>query len=245
MMRFVDIMYALPYILFVIILVVIFGRIAGAAVRRHRVPRMADHGAHRARADAVASRSASSSRRRKAGGARALHHHLPPHRAQPHRPGGDLRDADRSRDHPHRELPLLSRPRRAGAADLAGHADLVRRAGGRDAALDAVRPGRRPRQPAALPHLSSATACATRSTPRIARHGTMSSPSTTSRRHLRPAPAEVHAVSRPEFHPRRRARRWPWSAKAARARARPSSPSWACWPRTAGRRAAPCWATST
>jgi ABC-type dipeptide/oligopeptide/nickel transport system permease subunit len=53
MMRFVDIMYALPYILFVIILVVIFGRSPGAALRWHRLPRMADHGAYRARADPV------------------------------------------------------------------------------------------------------------------------------------------------------------------------------------------------
>ena len=139
MMRFVDIMYALPYILFVIILVVIFGRSSGAAVRRHRLPRMADHGAHRARADAVASRSASSSRRPGPAGAKPwtiIFRHIVPNLTGPVVIYATLTIPEIILTESF--LSYLG-PGRAGAADLAGHADLGRRAGGRGAALDADR----------------------------------------------------------------------------------------------------------
>ncbi|MDF2981890.1 MAG: transporter permease subunit [Devosia sp.] len=140
MMRFVDIMYALPYILFVIILVVIFGRspvllfVGIGCLEWLTIARVHRGGEGR--------------------WGRALHHHLPPYRTQPHRSGGDLCDAHHSRDHHHGELPLLSRPRCAGTADLARHADLVRRSGCRGAAVDAVHPSRHPRHHAALPVVS-------------------------------------------------------------------------------------------
>ena len=73
MMRFVDIMYALPYILFVIILVVIFGRnrrccSSWASAVSNGSPWRASCAGRRS----VAQADASSSRRHKAGGARAL-----------------------------------------------------------------------------------------------------------------------------------------------------------------------------
>ena len=52
MMRFVDILYSLPLLFFIIILVTVFGRNIYPGVRRHRRRRVADHVAHRARPDA-------------------------------------------------------------------------------------------------------------------------------------------------------------------------------------------------
>ena len=53
MMRFVDILYSLPFMFFVIILMVVFGRNIILLFVAHRRGRVADHGAHRARPDAV------------------------------------------------------------------------------------------------------------------------------------------------------------------------------------------------
>ena len=52
MMRFVDIVYALPYVFIVIILSTLFpARQSRGAVHRHRRGGLADHGAYRARPD--------------------------------------------------------------------------------------------------------------------------------------------------------------------------------------------------
>src|SRR5690606_33735627 len=80
-------------------------------------------------------------------------HHHAAHRPEPYRTGRDLRHADHPRNHHHRELPVVSRSGRAGAADVAGNADLVRCAGSRGLALDAARACKRPRHHAVLPHL--------------------------------------------------------------------------------------------
>ena len=49
MMRIVDILYSIPFIFFVIMLTVVFGRVHGADVCRHRRGILAGHGPHRAR----------------------------------------------------------------------------------------------------------------------------------------------------------------------------------------------------
>ncbi len=109
MMRFVDIMYALPYILFVIILVVIFGRSPVLLFVGIGCLEWLDHGAHRSRADAEHQAArVHRGRARPAGQGRfaIIFRHIVPNLTGP---VGDLRDADHPGDHPDRELPLLSR----------------------------------------------------------------------------------------------------------------------------------------
>jgi oligopeptide transport system permease protein len=98
MMRFVDVLYALPYMFFVIILTVVFGRslvlifLAIGAVGWLTMARIVR------------------------GQALALRHHRAPHRAERARHGDRLRHAHGAAGHPVRKLPELPRPRRAGAA---------------------------------------------------------------------------------------------------------------------------------
>ena len=63
-MRFVDVLYSLPFIFFVILLMVDLRPQLHPDLRGHRRGRVADHGAHRARPDAVAEAARNSSRRR-------------------------------------------------------------------------------------------------------------------------------------------------------------------------------------
>ena len=106
------------------------------AVRGPRRRRVADHGADRARPDAVG--EAQGVHR---GGARRrrlqLAHRAPPHHPQRARAGGRLRHADRARGDHDRELPLVPRPGRAGALHLLGRADLGGRRADGERALDA------------------------------------------------------------------------------------------------------------
>ncbi len=137
MMRFVDIMYALPYILFVIILVVIFGRspvllFVGIGCLEWLTMARIVRGQTLSPQAARVHRGGQGRRR---GPFTIIFRHIVPNLTGPVVIYATL---DHPRDHHHRELPLLSRARRAGAADLARHADLVRRAGGRSAALDAA-----------------------------------------------------------------------------------------------------------
>ncbi|MBI1188365.1 MAG: DUF4010 domain-containing protein [Alphaproteobacteria bacterium] len=80
-------------------------------------------------------------RRSGAGGGRlADGHRLPPHRAERARPGGGVRHVEHPRDHPGGELPLVPRPRRAGAADVARQAHLQRQGPDGGLFLDADQP---------------------------------------------------------------------------------------------------------
>ncbi len=152
MMRFVDVMYALPYILFVIILVVIFGRspvllfVGIGALEWLTMARIV-------RGQTLSLKEREFIEAARAGGAKTWTHHHPPHHPQPDRAGGDLRDADRPRDHHHGELPELSGARRAGAADLARHAVVEWHAGGRGHALAADLPRHRAGLDALVLHL--------------------------------------------------------------------------------------------
>ena len=115
MMRIVDVLYSLPFIFFVIMLVVFFGRnfilmfIAVGAVEWLDMARI------------VRGQTLSIKRQEYVQAAEALGvddagHHPPPRHPQHARPGRRLHDAARAEGHPARKLPLLPRPRRAGAA---------------------------------------------------------------------------------------------------------------------------------
>ena len=116
MMRFVDILYALPYMFFVIVLTVVFGRslwlifVAIGAVGWLTMARIV-------RGQALALRSRGFVDAAIALGLPDTPHHRAPHRAQLARHRRRLRHAHRAAAHPLRELPELSRAGRAGAAD--------------------------------------------------------------------------------------------------------------------------------
>ena len=98
MMRIVDVLYAVPFIFFVILVTVVFGRsiflifLAEAEGIRRSRPR----------------------RRRQTN-----RHRRPPHPAEPAGPRGGLRHAHHAGRHPSGKLPLLHRPRRERTADVA------------------------------------------------------------------------------------------------------------------------------
>ena len=120
MMRFVDILYSLPFMFFVIILMVVFGRniilmfVALGAVEWLTMARIV-----RGQTLSVKRKefieAAHAARRLGPGAIIAAPHH--PQRAGA---GGRLRHAHRARGDHDRELPLLPGPRRAGALHLAG-----------------------------------------------------------------------------------------------------------------------------
>ena len=122
-MRIVDVLYSLPFIFFVIMLVVFFGRnfvlmfVAIGAVEWLDMARI------------VRGQTLSIKRQEFVEAAEALGVGRggilqPPHRAEPARPGRRLHDAAGAAGDPPGELPLLPRPRRAGADDQLGRADL-------------------------------------------------------------------------------------------------------------------------
>ena len=91
-------------------------------LRRDRRGRVADHGAHRARPDAVGEgqgvhRGGARGRRQK-----PPDHH-PPRHPERARAGDRLRHPDRPPRHPDRIVPVVPRPRRPGAADQLGRPD--------------------------------------------------------------------------------------------------------------------------
>ncbi len=128
MMRIVDVLYSLPYIFFVIILMVTFGSnfillfvaigavewLTMARIVRGQTLSLEAEGVHR-------------------GGARhrplADGDHHAPHRAEPAGAGGGLRHPDHPRRDPGRKLPVVPRPRRSAADGFARHPDLQRRPG--------------------------------------------------------------------------------------------------------------------
>ena len=121
-MRIVDILYSLPFIFFVILLVVFFGRnfvlmfIAVGAVLWLDMARIV-------RGQTLSIKRQEYVQAAVALGVSPAAHPAPPHRAEHARAGRHLHDAaGAAGDHP-RELPLLPRPRRAGADDELGRAD--------------------------------------------------------------------------------------------------------------------------
>ncbi len=144
MMRIVDVLYSLPFIFFVIMLVVFFGRnfvlmfLAVGAVLWLDMARIV-------RGQALSIRR-QEYRPGGRGARRVAHRHpVPACRAEPARTSRDLHDAaGAAGDHPG-ELPLLSRARRAGTDDQLGRADRRRRQEHRQRQLAADLPGGVPR----------------------------------------------------------------------------------------------------
>ena len=126
MMRIVDILYSLPFIFFVIMLVVFFGRNFVLMFLAVGAVLVARHGADRARAGAVDPKAGICAGGRGAGGD-AGRHPDPAYRAEPAGAGGDLHDAaGAAGDHP-RKLPVLPRAGGAGADGKLGRADFAGR----------------------------------------------------------------------------------------------------------------------
>ena len=123
MMRIVDILYSLPFIFFVILLVVFFGRnfvlmfIAVGAVEWLDMARIV-------RGQTLSIKRQEYVQAAEAMGVAHERHPPPPRHPQHARPGRRLHDAARAEGDPAGELPVLPRPRRAGADDQLGRADL-------------------------------------------------------------------------------------------------------------------------
>ena len=139
MMRFVDIVYALPYVFIVIILSTMFPRgsiaalfIAIGAVGWLTMARIV-------RGQTLTLRKREFVDAAIASGVRTPRHPLATHRAERDWPGDRLRDAGDPADDPVRELPELSRARRPGAIRESRHAHQQRLAGDGVIALDAAR----------------------------------------------------------------------------------------------------------
>ena len=126
MMRIVDILYALPFTLFVILLMVFFGRniillfVAIGAVEWLTMARIV-------RGQVMAVKRMEFVEAARAAGLRTQTDPLPPHPAQRPRADHRLYDADGSLRHADRGLPQFPRPRRAAADELLGRADQGRR----------------------------------------------------------------------------------------------------------------------
>jgi oligopeptide transport system permease protein len=174
MMRIVDIMYALPYVLFVILLMVMFGRNPIYLLFvSDRGARVADHGPHRARADIAQIKQREFVEAARASGQRSFKMDIIKHIVP------NLDRAGRHLCHAHHSRVIIATEsflsylglRRAGAADVARHIDRVRaaRRAWRRLTLAAVLSRRASDRAAAeLLYLSSGMACATRSIRRIA-----------------------------------------------------------------------------
>ena len=119
MMRLVDILYSLPFIFFVIILMVLFDRnfvllfVAIGAVEWLTMARIV-------RGQTLSIKQKEFIEAARAGGVGTVGHHPPPHHSQCGGPGGRLCHADRAGGDPCRELPFLSGSRHPGAADSWG-----------------------------------------------------------------------------------------------------------------------------
>ena len=168
MMRFVDIMYSLPFMFFVILLMVVFGRniflifIAIGAVEWLTMARIV-------RGQTLSVKGKEFIEAARAAGVTQPKDHPPAHHPERAGSGDRLRHADRAAGDPDREFSVVPRPRRAGAADQLGRADLGRRRQHGKLALDADL-SRPPSWPSpSFASTSSATACATPSTRRIGR----------------------------------------------------------------------------
>ena len=126
MMRFVDVLYSLPFIFFVIILMVMFDRnfillfVAIGAVEWLTMARIV-------RGQTLSIKQKEFIEAARAAGVSPLRHHPPPHHSQRAGAGGGLCHPDRARRDPDRKLPVVPRPGHPGAADLLGRADLRRR----------------------------------------------------------------------------------------------------------------------
>ncbi len=125
MMRVVDILYSLPFIFFVIMLVVFFGRnfvlmfLAVGAVLWLDMARIV-------RGQALSIKRQEYVQAAEALGVTRVGHPQAPRGAQSSRPGGHLHDAAGAAGDHSRKLPLLPRPRRAGADVKLGRSDLAR-----------------------------------------------------------------------------------------------------------------------
>ena len=106
-MRFVDVLYSLPFIFFVIILMVVFGRnfvllfVAIGAVEWLTMARIV-------RGQTLSLKQKEFVEAARAAGVGTFGDHPPPHRAQRAGAGGRLCDADHPGGDPGRELPLSS-----------------------------------------------------------------------------------------------------------------------------------------
>ncbi len=126
MMRIVDIMYSLPFMFFVILLTVFFGRniflifIAIGAVEWLDMARIVRGQTLALNASRIHRGSPCLRRVRPVD-------HPPAHHPQHPGPGHGVRDADRAQGDPARILPVLPGARRAGADDELGRADRRRR----------------------------------------------------------------------------------------------------------------------
>ena len=140
MMRLVDILYSVPFIFFVIMLTVVFGRnivliyVAIGAVSWLDMARIV-------RGQTMSLKKREFVEAAHAGGVSDGDGDPPPHHPQLPRPGDRLRHPDRAQCDPARILPQLPRPRRAGAADELGRADQRRGAADGELALGADLPG--------------------------------------------------------------------------------------------------------
>ena len=135
-MRIVDILYSLPFMFFVIILMVVFGRniillfVALGAVEWLTMARIV-------RGQTLSVKRKEFIEAAHAAGVSNWQHRPAPHHPQRAGTGGRLRHPDRARGDHDRELPLVPRSGRAGALHLLGRADLGGRRADGERALDA------------------------------------------------------------------------------------------------------------
>ena len=126
MMRIVDMMYSLPFMFFVILLMVIFGRniflifVALGAVEWLTMARIV-------RGQTLSVKEKGIYRGGPCGGRPDLEDYSPPYHPQCPRPGDCLYDPYGSPGHINREFSLLSRSWRPGTDDQLGSVDLRRR----------------------------------------------------------------------------------------------------------------------
>ncbi len=136
MMRIVDVLYSLPFIFFVIILMVMFDRnfillfVAIGAVEWLTMARIV-------RGQTLSIKQKEFIEAARAGGVGPLRHHHPPCHPQCGGAGGGLCHPDGAGRDPDRKLPVVPGPGHPGAADQLGRADLRRRRPDGDRALDA------------------------------------------------------------------------------------------------------------
>ena len=167
MMRIVDILYSLPFVFFVIILMVMFDRnfillfVAIGAVEWLTMARIV-------RGQTLSIKQKEFIEAARAAGVGPLRHHHPPCHSQCGGAGDGLCHPDGAGRDPDRKLPVLPGAGHPGAADQLGRADLRRRRPDGNRALDAAVPGPVHGGDPVLLQLQSATACAT---PSIRRTG--------------------------------------------------------------------------
>ena len=122
MMRFVDILYALPFMIFIILLMVVFGRNILLLFLAIGAVEWADHGENHADSGAILA-SAGICRSGRIVGTTPLGHHFQTHHPQRPRPHHCLYNADNSERDVAGGIPKLPGARHSATADQLGTAD--------------------------------------------------------------------------------------------------------------------------